>query len=329
MIASTAIDGMRGPSSPSASRCQERLTGTPAASTPSTSTNMPPRCSPQVTWFETKWMTRANGSSDGSNRQRTSPRKRDKATMEQLRHRSRAHPDRFRFGPQHRQGAQVGNVDEREQGVAQWQSSWRRDGEAHLLGEGIADRGLAVASQRRRLASIAGDGADDVLANPGVGRGRNAAPNGIDPRHVRGQAPGHRGRQHGKAGDARQHVDIGGARGGVESLYAVDEGGAVGEVEIVHASGDTGFDHSILAGAIALERAAGVDQHVRLTGGKLRVRDRPRDRKQRAPIEPWRRRAWCRRPSRARAIGRRRSASGEDRFQGVRRCGRRRCRSRR
>ena len=38
MIASTAIDGMRGPSSPSASRCQERLTGTPVASTPPTST---------------------------------------------------------------------------------------------------------------------------------------------------------------------------------------------------------------------------------------------------------------------------------------------------
>jgi len=46
---SIAIDGISGPSSPSATRCHERVTLRPASSTPSTSTNMPPRCAPQPT----------------------------------------------------------------------------------------------------------------------------------------------------------------------------------------------------------------------------------------------------------------------------------------
>ena len=39
---------------------------------PATSTNMPPRCSPQATRLETAWIRRASGSSDGTIRQRTS-----------------------------------------------------------------------------------------------------------------------------------------------------------------------------------------------------------------------------------------------------------------
>lgn len=72
MTAAAAIAGMKGPSSPSASRCHDRSIRPPSVPAPSTATNMPPRCSPQPSALMARWINAANDDSDGSNRSRTS-----------------------------------------------------------------------------------------------------------------------------------------------------------------------------------------------------------------------------------------------------------------
>ena len=69
--ASTAIEGISGPSSPSARRCHERSTASPAAVRPRTATNMPPRCSPQRTTFVMKCINGASGDSERTRPERT------------------------------------------------------------------------------------------------------------------------------------------------------------------------------------------------------------------------------------------------------------------
>lgn len=113
------------------------------------------------------------------------PGQADQGAVQHFRHRPRAHPDRFCLGPQRRQRVEVRHVDQREQRVPHRHAPGGRDGVPHLLGERITLGRPAIAHQPDRPPGIARNGADDVLADPGEGRWRDAAADALDARHLR------------------------------------------------------------------------------------------------------------------------------------------------
>ncbi len=202
------------------------------------------------------------GRQAGKDSQAHQPSEADQGTVQHLGHRRGAHPDGFGIGPERLQGAEIGDVDQGKEGVAQGHAPGRGDGEAYLFGEGISLPGGAVGAQRNRLARVAGDRADHVQTDTGEGGWGDTAFDVLDRGHAVGQAADNGGGQNRETRSAGQHENTGGFRRGIEPVDPGDEIGAVGEVDIMHSEGDAGFHHRMGRGAVSLERTAGIDQNV-------------------------------------------------------------------
>jgi hypothetical protein len=153
--------------------------------------------------------------------------------------------------------------------LRQRHSPGRGDREASLLGEGIGRHSLPVAANGSGLAGVARDSAYDVVADPGIGRGGDAAANGQDLRHVRRQSARDCRRQHRNTGDTGEGEDAHRSGRCVQSLDAFDEIGPVGEIEVMDAARDVGLDDPVSIRAVGLEWLAGIDQDVWLRRGEL------------------------------------------------------------
>jgi hypothetical protein len=146
----------------------------------------------------------------------------------------------------------------------QRQAARRRNGEAHVVGKGMADGRPAAAPERARLAGIAGDCADHVCADACVGRWCDAAPDRRHPRHIGRQATHRRRRQDGKARHSGKHKYPGAAGSRIEGMDAF------GQIEIVNAMSNTGFDDPIPTLPISLKRPTGIDENVGPERDKVR-----------------------------------------------------------
>ena len=197
--------------------------------------------------------------------------------MQYLRYRACTHPDAFRVGPQVRQRTKVGYIDQREHRVVQGQAARRCNGVTHMLGERMADGGLAVALQRDGLTGIAGDCANYVFTDPSIGRRRDAAADGVHAHHIGRQVADDRRGKHGKTGDAGEHVRLAARAASSTARTPATRIRPIGKVEIVHTPTDAGFDDAVPFGTIGLEGSARIHEDVgpkrsELSGGRHRDR---------------------------------------------------------
>ena len=183
--------------------------------------------------------------------------------MQDLRDRACAHPDFPGLGPEFRERDVIGDVDEREQRVSQRRPTGDGDRVPRHFRQRIPQSVLAVPLQGDGLPGIARNGANDVLADPGIGGRRDAATNAVDARQALRQPAHHRRSEDGKARNPREDIYTRGLRPRVESLHASDKFRAIRQIEVVHAGAEAALDDAVAGFAVGLERAAGVDENVR------------------------------------------------------------------
>ena len=224
-IASTAIDGINGPSSPSAIRCQERSVGSPSAVAPGDrDEHSAAMLAPAKRDSSRSGISGASGNSDGTSTDAHEPSEQRSSARCRISGTGPAPIQTLSTSGQSSASTRRSGTSTSENSVLlQRQAAGRRDREARVLRERKAVARRPFVRSVHALAGIACDRANHVHTDARERRRRDAGANRIDALHAVREPPHHGGRQHRKARRSRETEDACRTRLRIEHADAGDE----------------------------------------------------------------------------------------------------------